>query len=244
MLRNALAWIRQHPVRCAIYALLVAGAAWAGLTARGIVNGQRNALLTRVAQAPLLRGWVDREFHIRYSIGALALVRKCGFEIDVRSASVDLAGAFSGGLDEARVCVSGSGDLRGIRAAGTALTVQAVQFDWPKSISGSQFSWSDRNGEMVSAAAFTASPGDISGSLQNLRVFAIASSIPRPLRWRPSRRRPSPSRTPPRAALQWMPIPRPSPRPRLVCKPPPTPCSPWAPPYFHFPPSGARPRAS
>src|SRR5580698_7164012 len=120
MLRNALAWIRQHPVRCAVYALLVAGAVWAGLTARGIVNGERNALLTRIAQAPLLRGWVDREFHIRYSIGSVAL-----------------AGAVSAGLDEAQVCVSGSGELRGIRAAGTAIAVQAVQFDWPKSISGS-----------------------------------------------------------------------------------------------------------
>src|SRR5271156_5386269 len=122
--RLALGWIRQHPVRCAIYALLVAGAAWAGVTALGIVNGERNGLLTRIAQAPLLRGWVDREFHIRYSIGAIGLVRKCGFEIDVRGAYVDLAGAFSGGLDEARVCVSGSGDLRGIRAAGGAIAGQ------------------------------------------------------------------------------------------------------------------------
>jgi len=175
MLQNVLAWIRQHPVRCAIYALLVAGVAWTALTARGIVNGERNALLTRIAQAPLLRGWVDRKFHIRYSIGSVALVRKCGFQIDVRSANIDLAGAFSGDLDEAQVCVSGSGDLRGIHAAGTAIAVQAVQFDWPKSISGSGFSWSDRDGEMVSAAAFTASPGDVSGSLQNLRVLTIAS---------------------------------------------------------------------
>src|SRR5580700_5503390 len=142
MLRNALAWIRQHPVRCAIYALLVAGAAGAGLTARGIVNGERNALLTRIAQAPLLRGWVDREFHIRYSIGAVALVRKCGIEIDVRGLNVDLAGAVSGGLDEAQVCLSGSGELRGIWAAGKAIAVQRARFDWPKSISGSGLSWS------------------------------------------------------------------------------------------------------
>jgi hypothetical protein len=175
MLRNALAWIRQHPVRCAIYVLIVAGAVWAGLTARGIVNGERNALLTRIAQAPLLRGWVDREFHIRYSIGSVALIRKCGFEIDVRGANVDLAAAVSAGLDEAQVCVSGSGELHGIHAAGTAIAVQAVQFDWPKSISGSGLSWSDRDGEMISATAFTVSPGDVSGSLQNLRVLTIAS---------------------------------------------------------------------
>src|SRR5580658_6349733 len=175
MLRNTLAWIRQHPVRCAIYTLIVAAAAWAGLTARGIVQGERNALLTRIAQAPLLRGWVDREFHIRYSIGSIALIRKCGLQIDVRGVNVDLAGAASGGLDEAQVCVSGSGELHGIHAAGTAIAVQAVQFDWPRSISGSGFSWSDHDGELVSASAFAASPGDVSGSLQNLRVLTIAS---------------------------------------------------------------------
>jgi hypothetical protein len=175
MLRNALAWIRRHPARCAIYALIVAAAAWAGLTARAIVQGQRNALLTRIAHAPLLRGWLDREFHIRYSIGSVALIRKCGFEIDVRGANIDLAGAISGGLAEARICVSGSGELHGIHAAGAAIAVQAVQFDWPKSVSISGFSWSDRDGEMVSAAALNASPSDVSGSLQNLRVLSIAS---------------------------------------------------------------------
>ena len=55
------------------------------------------------------------------------------------------------------------------------VTVQAVAFDWPKSVSGSGFAWSDRDGVMVSAGAFTASPSDVSGSLQNLRVLSIAS---------------------------------------------------------------------
>jgi hypothetical protein len=175
MLRNALAWIRRHPVRCAVYALFVASAVWAGLTARGILNGERNALLTRIAQAPLLRDWVDREFHIRYSIDAVALAPKCGFEIDVRGVTVDLAGAASGGVDDAKVCVSGSGELHGIRVGDRLVTVQTVQFDWPKSISGSGVSWSDRDGEMVSAGAFTVSPNDVSGSLQNLRVLTIAT---------------------------------------------------------------------
>jgi len=175
MLRNPFAWIRQHPVRCAVYALLVAGAVWAGLTARGVLKGERNALLTRIAQGSLLRNWVDREFHIRYSIDSVAVVPTCGLEIDVRGVNVELARGVSGGLDEAKVCVSGSGELYGIRAGDKMVAVQAVQFDWPKSISGSGFSWGDRDGEMVSAAAFTASPGDISGSLQNLRVLTIAS---------------------------------------------------------------------
>ena len=175
MLRNALAWIRLHPVRCAVYAFVVAGALWGGLTARGILRGERNALLTRIAQVPLLRHWVDREFHIRYSIDAVALVPKCGFEIDVRGVTVELAGAASGGLDGAKVCVSGSGELHGIRVGDKLVTVQTVQFDWPKSISGSGFSWSDRDGEMVSAGAFAVSPNDVSGALQNLRVLTIAT---------------------------------------------------------------------
>src|SRR5471030_1246112 len=121
MFRNTLAricrhWIRQHPVRCAIYALLVTSAVWAGLTARGIMQGGRNALLTRIAQAPLVRNWVEREFRIRYSIDAVALTPKCGFEIDIRGVNVELAGAVSGGLDEATICVSGSGELHAIRA--------------------------------------------------------------------------------------------------------------------------------
>jgi hypothetical protein len=35
-----------------------------------------------VARAPLLRNWVEREFHIRYSLDAVALAPKCGVEID------------------------------------------------------------------------------------------------------------------------------------------------------------------
>jgi hypothetical protein len=175
MLRNALAWIRRRPVRCAIYALLAAGAVWAGLTARGILRGERNGLLTNVARAPLLRNWVEREFHIRYSLDALALAPKCGVEIDVRGVNVELEGAASGGLDEARVCVSGSGELHGIRVGDKLVTLQAVQFDWPKSVSGSGFSWSDQGGELVSAGSFTASPGDVSGSMQGLKVLGIAS---------------------------------------------------------------------
>ncbi|MGD0666469.1 MAG: hypothetical protein ABSB23_02835 [Bryobacteraceae bacterium] len=175
MLRNALAWIRQHPVRCAIYALVAAGAVWAGVTARGILRGERNALLTRIARAPVLRDWVDREFHVRYSVDAVALIPQCGFEIDVRGVSVELAGVASGGLDEAKVCVSGTGELHGIRVGDKVVVLQAAQFDWPKSISGSGFSWSDRDGEMVSAGTFTVSPSDVSGSLQNLRVLTIAN---------------------------------------------------------------------
>jgi hypothetical protein len=175
MLRNVTAWIRQHPIRCVVYALLVAGAVWGGLTVRGVLQGRRNDLLTSIARAPLLRDWVEREFHIRYSIDAVALAPKCGFEVDVRGVNVELEGAASGGLDEAQVCISGSGQLHGIRVGDKLITVQAVQFDWPKSISGSGVSWSDNNGEMVSAAAFTASPNDVSGTLQNLRVLAIAT---------------------------------------------------------------------
>jgi hypothetical protein len=162
-------------VRCAIYALLAAGAAWAGLTARGILEGERNELLTNVARAPLLRNWVEREFHIRYSLDAVALTPTCGFEIDVRGVNVELEGAASGGLDEARVCVSGSGELHGIRAGDKMVTVRTVQFDWPKTISGSGFSWSDQSGELISAGSFTASPGGVSGSLDGLNVLGIAS---------------------------------------------------------------------
>src|ERR1700689_4270302 len=105
------AWIRQHPVRCVVYALLVGAAVWGGLTVRGILKGDQNTLLTNIAKAPLLRDWVSSEFHIRYSIDAVALAPTCGCQIDVRGVSVDLEGAASGGLDEARVCVSGSGEL-------------------------------------------------------------------------------------------------------------------------------------
>ncbi|MGO9012371.1 MAG: hypothetical protein ACLQPN_19925 [Bryobacteraceae bacterium] len=175
MLRKALDWIRQHPVRCAAYALVVAGAVWTGVTARGIVRGERNALLTRAARAPVLRDWVDREFHIRYSVDAVALVPQCGFEIDVHGVSVEVAGVASGSVDEAKVCVSGSGELRGIRIGDKMVALQAVQFDWPKFISGSGFSWSDRDGEIASATGFSASLNDISGSLRNLRVLTIAS---------------------------------------------------------------------
>jgi len=162
-------------VRCAIYALLAAGAAWAGLTARGILRGERNALLTDIARAPLLRNWVEREFHIRYSLDAVALAPTCGFEIDVRGVAVELEGAASGGMEEAKVCVSGSGELRGIRIGDKLVTVQAVQFDWPKTVVGTGFSWRDQGGELISAASFAASPGDVSGSLQNLDALGIAS---------------------------------------------------------------------
>jgi hypothetical protein len=153
----------------------VAIGVWAGLTARGILRSERNALLTRIAQAPLLRDWVDREFHVRYSIDAVALVPKCGFEIDVRGVSVELAGAASGGLGEAKVCISGSGQLRAIRVGDNLVTVEAAQFDWPKSISGSGVAWSDRDGKMVSVGAFTVSPNDVSSSLKNIGVLTIAT---------------------------------------------------------------------
>ena len=68
MLRNVTTWMRQHPVRCVAYVLLLAGAVLAGLTVRGILRGERNALLTTVARATLLRDFVAREFQIRYNI--------------------------------------------------------------------------------------------------------------------------------------------------------------------------------
>jgi len=175
MLRDALAWIRQHPARCAVYALLAAGAVWAGVTARGILRGQRNDLLTGIARAPLLRGWVQRNFHIRYSIGSVALAPRCGLEIDTRGLNVDLGGAASGALDLASVCASGSGELRGLRIGGGMIALQAARFDWPRSFSATGLSWNDRTGEIASAGAFSVSPGDMSGSLQDLRVLAIAN---------------------------------------------------------------------
>ena len=175
MLRNALAWFRRHPVRCALYAFLVAGVVWAGLTARGILRGQRNAMITSVARAPLLRDWVQREFHIRYSIGSVALAPRCGLEVEISGLHVNLAGAASGTLDAASVCTSGSGELRGLRVGDGAIALQAARFDWPRSVSGSGLSWNDHAGEMVSAAAFSVSPSDVSGSLQDLRVLGIAS---------------------------------------------------------------------
>jgi len=170
MLRNVIAWIRRHPVRCAVYALLAGGAVWGALTARGILRGEQNALLTRVASAPWLRTWVDREFQIRYSIDSLAIVPKCGYEIDVRGVTVDLAGVASGGLDEAKVCTSGSGELHGLHVGGQMIGLQSVQFNWPVSIAGTGFAWHDASGELVAADAFNAAPRSLSGSLQGLSV--------------------------------------------------------------------------
>jgi len=176
MLRNAIAWIRRHPVRCAVYALLVGGAVWGALTARGILQGEQNDLLTRVARASWLRNWVDREFQIRYSIDALAIVPKCGYEIDVNGVTVDLAGAASGSLDDAKVCTSGSGELHGIRVGNQIIGVQSAQFNWPTSITGAGFAWRDAAGTLVTADAFRAAPGALSGSLQGLRVPSLPQS--------------------------------------------------------------------
>src|ERR1035441_9695096 len=84
MLANATRWIRRHPVRCAVYVLLTVGVVWGALTARGILRGERNPLLTRVARSAWLRGWVEREFRVRYSIEAVSVFPKCGFEVEVR----------------------------------------------------------------------------------------------------------------------------------------------------------------
>src|ERR1039458_534706 len=136
MLVNATRWIRRHPVRCAVYVLLTVGVVWGALTARGILRGERNPLLTRVARSAWLRGWVEREFRVRYSIEAVSVFPKCGFEVEVRGVNVELMGAAVGGMDAATVCVSGSGEVRGIRIGPQLIGVNSVQFDWPRSIQG------------------------------------------------------------------------------------------------------------
>jgi hypothetical protein len=175
MLANATRWIRGHPLRCAVYLLLAAGAVWGALTARGILRGERNPLLTRVAQSAWLRGWVEREFHVRYSIDSVAVFPKCGFQIDVRGVNVELVGAASGGIDAATVCTSGSGQVSGIRVGPQLIGVNSVQFDWPRSIQGEGIVWRDGAGELVTVQSFTASPGAFSGGIEGLRVLDIAT---------------------------------------------------------------------
>ena len=126
MLRNALAWIRQHPVRCAVYALLVTGAVWAGLTARGILRGPRNALLTRVARAPLLRtGWIANSTFATPST-PWRWYRNAAIEIDVRGVNVDLAGSASGGVDEARSAFRAAENSTASASATQLIAVQTV----------------------------------------------------------------------------------------------------------------------
>src|ERR1017187_2519995 len=112
---NATRWILRNPVRGAVYVLLTVGVVWGARTARGIFRGGPNPMLTRVARAAWLRGWVEREFRVRYSIEAVSVFPKCGFEVEVRGVNVELVGAAVGGIDAATVCVSGSGEVRGIR---------------------------------------------------------------------------------------------------------------------------------
>jgi hypothetical protein len=175
MFANATRWIRGHPLRCAVYLLLAAGVVWGALTARGILRGERNPLLTRVAQSAWLRGWVEREFHVRYSIGAVAVFPKCGLQIDVRGVNVELVGAAAGGIDRATVCASGSGQVRGIRIGPQLIGVSSVQVDWPRSIQGEGVVWRDGAGELLTARSFSASPSAFSGGLEGLRVLDIAT---------------------------------------------------------------------
>ena len=175
MLANATRWIRRHPIRCAVYVLLTVGVVWGALTARGILRGERNPLLTRVARSAWLRGWVEREFRVRYSIEAVSVFPKCGFEVEVRGVNVELVGAAVGGIDAATVCVSGSGEVRGIRIGPQLIGVNSVQFDWPRSIQGEGIVWRDGAGDLVTAQGFTASPSAFSGGLKGLRVLDIAT---------------------------------------------------------------------
>jgi hypothetical protein len=174
MLANATHWIRSHPLRCAAYLLLAGGLAWGALTARGMLRGERNSLLTRVAQSAWLRGWVEREFHVRYSIGAIAVFPKCGFQVEVRGVNVELVGAAAGGIESATVCTSGSGQVSGIYIGPQLIGVSSVQFDWPRSIQGAGIEWRDAAGALVTVQSISASPKAFSGGLAGLRVLDIA----------------------------------------------------------------------
>src|SRR5262249_18441368 len=136
-------WLRAHPVRAVVYALLVAGGVWGALTVRGILRGERNPLLTRVAQSAVLRGWVEREFRVRYSLDAVGIRPECGTRILASGVKVELVNAAAGSLASANVCLQGASAVSGIRFGPDLVGVETLRLELPGSVAVGNLLWRD-----------------------------------------------------------------------------------------------------
>ena len=86
-------WLRRHPIRAAVYLLLMAGAVTAGLVLRGALAGREDALLTRLARWPMVSDWVAHQGIARYSVEAVHVgpgEPGCGLRVAVTGATFAL----------------------------------------------------------------------------------------------------------------------------------------------------------
>ena len=155
-------WIRRHPVRLATYALLIAGAAWAGITLLRDPYG----LLARAVESAWLRSFVLREFGVRYAVGQVAVANGCG---SLAGLDVELTGIAKARIENLHACLSGNVEAGGIAIGGQTIRVESVRFRAPQTVQGEGFAWRDGSGELASAQRFTAT------GVQGLSVPDIAT---------------------------------------------------------------------
>ena len=144
MLVRAAEWIRLHPFRTAVYALLVGFAVFGALTVRGILRGERDGLITRVAQAGWLRALTVRDFQIRYSVQSVGFRQECGGHALARGIDVELIGAARFQIADLDACANGKGSVSGVSLAPEIVKVDAAVWDWPQSISVRNAGWRDQ----------------------------------------------------------------------------------------------------
>jgi hypothetical protein len=162
-------------VRSLVYAVLAAGLVLGVVLVRGIVRGERNRLVTSVLQSDWVRGFVERQFRVRYSLAELHIVPGCG--VEAARLTVAVPGA-SAAVARLRICTSGVGEAEGIEI-GQALGLRSLRFDWPRWSEGAAFAWHDATGEIVTADRFTTLQPGPRLEVETLRVldFATVKSV-------------------------------------------------------------------
>src|SRR6476661_4177915 len=149
MLVRAAEWIRLHPFRTAVYALLVGFAVFGALTVR--------------------------DFQIRYSVQSVGFRQECGGHALARGIDVELIGAARFQIAGLDACANGKGSVSGVSLAPEIVKVDAAVWDWPQSISVRNAGWRDQAGDIVRLKSVQASPGSLSGSAAGLQIAGIAA---------------------------------------------------------------------
>jgi len=112
-------WMRMHPVRSTVYALLVAGLASGVAASLAVLAGWGDGLLTRIAHSAALQERVQRSLRVQYTVKSVhvGLNRsECGLSISVSGAGAELidVGA-SVQTDQAQICWPSSALASGVR---------------------------------------------------------------------------------------------------------------------------------
>jgi hypothetical protein len=144
-----LAWVRRHPVRVAVYTVIIAAAVWAGIR----VLRDPYGLLARAAASATVRNFVEREFGVRYAVDRLTLSAGCG---SVAGLDVELAGVVKARVENGRGCLAGNVEAQGIAVGGQVIRIGSVRFQPPLTVQGEGLGWRDDAGELLSVKRFTA----------------------------------------------------------------------------------------